>query len=242
MKLLSVFDIETSALPPDQLGRVKPEFKPAKNLRDPEKIKLDVAEKEIAWRDNAALDATTGQVLCIGMWSGGATVNNIDITQAPEAETIERFWNWLELKLQRSELVVGFSIFHFDLPFLVRRSWALDVEVPKCVRRGRYWHEDLLDLQEVWKCGNYDQRVSLDTLAKTLGLGAKTGSGADFARLWAEDRKAALEYVSNDLTLTRRCAERMLGIKPDPNVTRFQKEVMPHLKPTETKLVDVPIP
>jgi len=238
-KLISVFDIETSALPTDQLERVKPEFRPAKNLRDPEKIKTDVAEKEQAWMESAALDAVTGQILCIGMGSGLAT---IDITQSPEAETIERFWNWLELKLNRSETVVGFSIFHFDLPFLVRRSWALDVEVPKCVRRGRYWHEDLIDLQEVWKCGNFDQRVSLDILAKTLGLGAKNGSGADFARLWVEDRPKALEYVKNDITVTRLCAERMLGIKPDANVTRFQKEVMPHLKPTETKLVDVPIP
>lgn len=213
MKLLNVFDIETSSQSPEKLDAIKPIFKAPSNYKKEDVIAANILEQEQAWQERAALDATTGQVLCIGMGSGLAT---IDITQAPEAQTIERFWNWLELRLQRSELVVGFAIFHFDLPFLVRRSWALNVDVPAIVRRGRYWHEDLIDLQEIWKCGNYDQRVSLDMLAKTLGLGAKTGSGADFAKLWTEDRKAALEYVSNDLTLTRLCAERMLGLKPTP--------------------------
>lgn len=230
MKLLNVFDIETSALSKDKLDAIKPEFVANKTLKDPEKIKADLESKEREWYERAALEATTGQVLCIGMASGLAS---IDVTQAPEAETIERFWNWLELRLNRSETVVGFAIFHFDLPFLVRRSWALDVNVPKCVRRGRYWHDDIIDLQEIWKCGNFDQRVSLDVLAKTLGVGAKNGSGADFFKLWAEDRKAAIEYVMNDITLTRLCAERMLGFKPTP-------QEMPHLKPTETKLVDLP--
>lgn len=211
MKSIHVFDIETSALPADKLAAIKPVFQAAKNLRDQQKIAEDIASKEQEWIERAALDATTGRVLCIGMDSGA-----VDIVGdgADEPLILERFWNWLELKLNRSETVVGFCIFNFDLPFLVRRSWSLDVEVPTTLRRGRYWNDLLVDLADVWKLGNYEQRISLDTLAKTLGLGQKNGNGAEFATLWETDRAKALAYLANDLTMTRRCAERLLGFKP----------------------------
>ena len=47
-------------------------------------------------------------------------------------------------------------------------------------------------------------------LAKHLGVGQKTGSGADFAKLWVEDRAKALAYLESDLTLTKLCFERMI--------------------------------
>lgn len=231
MKIISVFDIETGPLGKDWLDNIKPEFVANKTLKDPEKIKADLEAKERDWYERAALDATTGKVICIGMASGLASADVCGQGVAEEA-IIERFWNWLELRLARSEQCVGFAIKYFDLPFLVRRSWALNVEVPRIIMRGRYWHDDIIDLQDLWRCGNYEQKVSLDILAKTLALGEKTGDGADFQKLWDTDRKAAIEYVLHDLKLTRLCAERMLGIK--------QVEEMPHLKPTETKLFDAP--
>lgn len=231
-ELINIFDIETGPLPKEYLDAIKPEFVANKTLKDPEKIKADLEAKEQTWRDNAALDATTGRVLCIGMASGLASADVAGDGVPEEALVIERFWNWLELHLQRSEKCIGFAIFRFDLPFLLRRSWALGVEVPRIVRRGRNWHEDIIDLLDVWRCGNYDQMVSLDMLSATLGFGRKSGDGSQFAALWASDRKAAIEYVLRDLKLTRQAAERMLGIE--------QKLEMPHLKPTQTKLAEIP--
>jgi hypothetical protein len=211
MKLISVFDCETGPASEDVLATVKPVFVANKTLKDPEKIAADLAAKELDWREKAALDATTGMVLCIPVADGLAS---IDVIHAgDEKANIERFWNWLELRLARSEPVVGFNIFGFDLPFLYRRSWILGVEIPRMIRKGRYWHEDLIDLMDVWKLGNYDQRISLDMLAKSLGLGEKTGNGADFAALWASDREKAISYAKTDVELTRKCAERMLGLK-----------------------------
>lgn len=207
---INCFDIETSALPPEKLDLVKPEFKAPSNYKDADKIAANIAEQEASWREKAALDATTGQILCIGM----SIDLSLDVTQAPEAETIERFWNWLELRLWAAETVIGFCVYNFDLPFLVRRSWVLGVEVPKMIRKGRYWHEGIIDLADIWKLGNFDQRVSLNVLARALGVGSKSINGAEFGRLWETDRPAAIAYVENDLTLTRLCAEKMLGIKP----------------------------
>lgn len=211
MKLISVFDIETQALPTDQLAKVKPIFIANKTLKDPDKIAADLDAKEQEWMERAALDATTGQVLCISI-SGG--LDSFDVIHAgDERANIERFWNWLELRLARSETVAGFNIFGFDLPFLYRRSWILGVEIPRLIRKGRYWHDDLVDVMDLWKVGVYDQRISLDMLSKSLGIGEKTGNGAEFAALWASDRNKAIEYCRNDLALTRKCAERMLGLK-----------------------------
>ena len=52
---------------------------------------------------------------------------------------------------------------------------------------------------------------SLDTIAKHLGVGAKNGSGADFAALWQSDRAKAADYLRNDLQLTAQVAE-ALGV------------------------------
>jgi len=52
---------------------------------------------------------------------------------------------------------------------------------------------------------------SLDSIAKPLGVGAKNGSGADFAALWQSDRAKVADYLRNDLQLTARVAE-ALGV------------------------------
>lgn len=227
---VQAFDLESSALSIDELEQFKPEFVANKTLKDPDKIAADLATKEQEWLDSCALHAHTGRILCIGITSGLAS---IDVIHAgTEADILTRFWHWLELNLAQSITVACFNGFGFDLPLISRRSWINDVEIPKIIKRGRFWHDDLFDPMHEWKCNNFDQRISLDNMAKAFGFGGKTGSGADFARLWIEDRNKALLYVKNDVELVRRCAERMLGIKPQLQ--------MPNLKPIETKLVEAP--
>lgn len=48
-------------------------------------------------------------------------------------------------------------------------------------------------------------------MAKSLGVGSKPEgvSGADFARLWEEDRAKAKAYLINDLEMTRGCAAKL---------------------------------
>ncbi|MBM4223571.1 MAG: hypothetical protein FJ167_01985, partial [Gammaproteobacteria bacterium] len=110
----------------------------------------------------------------------------------------------------RRPTFVGFNTFAFDLPFLVRRSWANGVPVPPTIRQGRYWSDWLLDLRDVWQMGDRQASGSLDSICRTLGLGEKSGSGADFARLWQTDRAAATEYLIKDLSLTAALAGRLL--------------------------------
>lgn len=151
---MNIFDIETGPVPEPELARVKPTFTANRSYKDPAKIAADLAEKEAAWRENAALSAVTGRVLAIGMIDafGHTTIVH---DSADEAMVIRRFW--LELTNTsppyRPAIWGGFGIFHFDLPFLIRRSWRLGLKIPP-IRNGRYWSEKFVDLREVWQCGD----------------------------------------------------------------------------------------
>ena len=107
--------------------------------------------------------------------------------------------------------LIGFNIFNFDLPFLIRRSWKHRVPVPFGLRRGRYWCEQLVDLRDAWQLGDRQAKGSLDSIARHLGVGAKNGEGKAFAELWQSDRPKAEAYLRNDVELTAKVAD-VLGI------------------------------
>lgn len=203
---IAFFDIETGPLPDEQLALVKPEFKAPANYKDEEKIKAYLVEAEAKWKQDAALSALTGQVLLIGTMQGGI----FDAHMGEEKQLLTEFWMWLDtMQLALSHTICGFSILNFDLPFLVQRSYLMGVSFPWAIRKGRYWSEHFVDLAELWACGSREKMASLDTLARSMGLGAKTGHGADFAKLFSEDREKAVAYCENDLRLTAAMAERM---------------------------------
>lgn len=205
-------DIETAPASDDVLARVKPTFTAPSNYKDEGKIAQSIAEQEQAWRERAALDAATGQVLCVGwLYDGDHEPVILGAKGGTEKNIVGDFWLSVADELGRGNTLIGFNIFGFDLPFMARRAWVHGLQVPHIARNGRYWSNQFMDLMDIWKLGVYDQRISLDNMAKALGVGAKTGSGKDFAALWATDKPKALEYLVTDLRLTKACADRLLG-------------------------------
>lgn len=197
-----IFDIETVPLPDSEL--IKPDFVANKTLKDPVKVAADLADKEADWRSKLALDAITCRIAMIGTLHTG----NVAISECAEPAALTAAWDVIELSLSNSIPVVGFNSNGFDLPVMIRRSWKLGVKVPSIIRHGRYWNESLIDLMEVWTCGKREQTISLKNLCKFLGVGEKTGNGADFGNLTLEQQR---EYLTNDLLLTKACAEKLLG-------------------------------
>ena len=53
------------------------------------------------------------------------------------------------------------------------------------------------------------EKVKLDVVAKSLGVGAKNGNGALFYKQVLEDYEQASEYLKNDVDLVRKCAIKM---------------------------------
>jgi hypothetical protein len=213
-----IFDIETGPLPDDTIAALVPSFDEATvkigNLKDPQKIrdKIDAA-RESHWKkyfDQAALFSITGQVLAIGFKGAGdegCLISHVD-DKISESSLLSSFWRSYMQVTENGSSIIGFNSNHFDLPFLVGRSRLNGVPLPTGIfDRGRFQHS--VDLLEEWQLTNRNDYISLDMLAKAFGLDGKTGSGADFANLFANDRGAALEYLRHDVELTWEVAMRM---------------------------------
>lgn len=202
-----IFDIETGPLPANEL--IIPPFDPSQvkvgNIKNPDLIaeRIQKAEETHAadYIKNAALDALTGQVLCIAYRFKHDATAIISSDADGEKAMLQQFWTLLTA-LERNPQLVGFNIRSFDLPFLIKRSWKHRLSPPYWLRNGRYWNDLVLDLRDVWQLGDSRAHGSLGAISRHLGLGDKTGSGADFHRLWQTDRQAAIAYAIQDVELT----------------------------------------
>ncbi len=207
-----IFDIETGPLPLDQLHI--PPFDPSQvklgNIKNPDLIaeKLQKAEENHVsdYIRNAALDALSGQVLCIGYRVDHQEQNILCSDADGEIHLLRQWWALINY-YERQPKLVGFNIKQFDLPFLIKRSWKHRIMPPYWLRQGRYWSELVVDLRETWQLGDNRAHGSLGAISRHLGLGDKAGSGADFSLLWNTNRQAAIDYCLQDIRLTQQVAD-----------------------------------
>lgn len=207
-----VFDIETGPEVDEVLSAMEPDFAAPANFKDPQKIAEKIDSQRTAWREKAALCATSGRVLAIGiMLSDELSLLVVNEAESfGEAELLKAFWE-LAAPNGMWRHLVGFNSNRFDIPFLIRRSYKLGVAVPFGALNGRYLNPRFIDLMDTWRLGDFQASISLDRLARHLGVGAKNGNGAFFATLLDEDREAALDYLRNDMAMTVAVA-RKLGV------------------------------
>jgi uncharacterized protein YprB with RNaseH-like and TPR domain len=204
-----IFDIETGPLPASEL--VIPPFDPSQvklgNIKNPDLIaeKIQKAEENHVsdYIKNAALDALSGQVLCIGYRIEREQPAVLCSDADGEAAMLREWWKLLT-DFERTPRLVGFNVKPFDLPFLVKRSWKHRIQIPYWLRQGRYWNDLVVDLREVWQLGDNRAHGSLSAICRHLNLGEKSGSGADFSDLWLRDREAAIAYALKDVELTQK--------------------------------------
>lgn len=199
--------METGPETEEKIVELMPNFRAPSNYKNPEAIASYQEEQKRKWISEAALDATTARVLCIGILHGDKFMCMGDKGET-EAEIVSGFWQLYDTWLYSFS---GFNIFGFDLPLLVRRSYALKLQMPHSVRDGRWWNHRFMDVLDKWQLGDRKELISLDRLAKFLGLGAKLSDGSQFAGLWMASKQAAIDYLRRDLELTRAIAQRMEG-------------------------------
>lgn len=206
------FDIESGPLPEAELLASMPEFEAAANLKDPVKIEASIAAKKAKWLEQAALSPLTGEILCIGVLE---TDGGFSLEARTEPEMLKAFWGLVEencFGTMKAGVLVGWCCWHFDLPFLIKRSMKHGVAIPLGLRSNGRWHQNLVDAMVLWQMGDREATSGLDSVAKFLGIGAKTGDGADFAQLWKSDKAKASDYVENDLRLTAAIYEKVRNL------------------------------
>lgn len=202
-----VFDLETVPMPGCESFLDMDAIKAPSNYKDPDKIAAyieDAKRKEI---ERAGLDIDLCEIACIG-WedhagAGGLVPRNL----FSETEMLKKFWVSCG-----SHQLVGFNIWHFDLPVLVRRSLYLGVPVPADLRLEGYRPDArVLDVAHALSFGRRDLLHSLDFYCKRFGIDhGDSVTGADIARLVAEGNwKAVTAHCYADVYATRQLALRI---------------------------------
>jgi predicted PolB exonuclease-like 3'-5' exonuclease len=207
----TVFDIETAPAPVGELVAVMPEFTAPANYKDADKIARSIEEQKSKWIADAALSPLTGRIVCIGCMAPG---NTTSILEGTEQDVLKSFFDMIRFgSMGANGRFVGFNCHSFDLPFIVKRAWKHGLDIP-ALRQGRYWANWIVDLREIWQMGDRMAAGSLGVIAQFMGLGKKSGDGAEFAKLYYDTstHEQALDYLRNDLKLTKAIAQRIMDL------------------------------
>ena len=204
-----IVDIETCGLPnaADFLEPVTPD----KRLKDVEKIKADIQEKEQTRLDKLALDWNVGRIAALGWWTESAGVQAV-CCQDEQIETMALQSFWHDCK---HRTIVGFNVKGFDLRFMVQRSRYLNVPHPM-LDFSKYSRKGITDLylDLTFGDGTYDQgamRRTLQAFARRFGIAVDdTVTGADVPKLVAAGEwVTVLDHVKSDVLLTLELAKRL---------------------------------
>lgn len=211
------FDIETGPIKHDLMMPMMPEFDPPQNIKDPDKIKAALEEKRQKWINNAPLDPMRSYAISIGFKSPGQQ-SRLILSEKEQGdpdgdkESIIEFLDICKQGFDGKIQIVGWNIFEFDLPYLLRRAWRYRLDTSHIqLYRNRYWPEYFIDLREVWTFAKYQAPGNLNDVCRFLGVGEKTGDGADFAQLFYSDKRSeSIVYADMDLVLTEGVGEIIL--------------------------------
>lgn len=154
-----VVDIETCGLE-NAVEFLEP-VTPDARLKDPEKIKNDIADKEQARLNRLSLDWNVGRIVAIGWWTEQASVDvRLCRDETEEANALFDFWDE-----SRHRTIVGFNLKGFDLRFMVQRSRYLRVPHP-ILDFSKYSRKGVTDLfiDLTFGDGTYDQGAMKRTL------------------------------------------------------------------------------
>lgn len=158
--------------------------------------------------ENSGLDGAFGRICCLSYALDDLAVKTLSGT---EKEILEEFW-----KIARdADLFIGFNLMDFDLRFIYQRSIVWGVKPTRDLNFARYRNSPIFDVMYEWaKWNTWEGRISLDALAKSLGLSSSKGGeieGKNVARAYLDGRlKEICLYCEKDVELTRKIYKRMI--------------------------------
>lgn len=171
----------------------------------------------------SALNGDTGRLLCIGFIDEGGGRQPVKGVLGwnrergcftdDEAEVLRDFWEMMRTFRPCVDRVVGHNIYNFDLPFIYKRSVVCGVRPSIELNFARYRNQPIYDTMCEWEKWNLRYTISLDRLARVLGIESpKTNEcdGSRIAELFARgEHKTIRDYCLKDVITTRRIYRRM---------------------------------
>jgi 3'-5' exonuclease len=130
-----------------------------------------------------------------------------------EARTLRAFWKLLKGFNLRHDQIIGHNLFDFDLPFLYKRSVIQRVRPAVELPFTRYRSQPIFDTMHQWNKWSPRKFVSLDRLARVLGLESSKRQGVDGGRVYEKFcegcHQEIADYCMRDVELVREIYYRM---------------------------------
>ena len=178
-------------------------------LREIHQKKTEDGKKVKEFEDfvsQTTFDGAFGRIACISY-----AVNN-ELPQSlsgNEKEILEKFWE----VAKNIDIFVGFNIMDFDLRFIYQRSILLGVKPTKELIFARYRNNPIYDVMREWVKWNMQAFITLDVLAKALGIPSSKGGeveGKNVAKAFEDGRiQEICEYCEKDVVVTRSIYKKM---------------------------------
>jgi len=208
-----VLDIETAgALTPEMEAFLVDRIEVNKSLKDPEKVQADIENKKAAIIEKAALKATRGKIIALGLcvYADDLEQWSIPAVMHDEVGGLSALWGYFDQSCFKT--LITYNGLNFDLPYCIQRSMMLGIKVPANVRPlflSKY-KDHHIDLMQLYTCGVYGEYVSLKELCIAFGIEPPKGDGADVPRLYAEgNMDEIVAHCREDIRTTKELYERM---------------------------------
>lgn len=195
------FDIETIPAADNQHEILKEIH--AKKLEDGKKVSGSFEEYLAA----TSFDGAFGQIICIGYAEDDKPV---EVLKGDETQILKDFWNLAKT----AGLFIGFNNMDFDLRFIYQRSVVCDARPSVDLSFRRYANNPIYDVMHEWNKWDLRSHISLDGLAKALGIPSSKGGvieGKDVAKAFKDGRLDEIcDYCKKDVEVTRAIYKKMV--------------------------------
>ena len=159
-------------------------------LKDPEKIKKREAEYvNKGLIKDMSVDPTFNKIVCASFLLHDGTMDTI---VDDEVAILKRFWELAD----HYPSVVGFNIFHFDLPTIRFRSLVHKVQ-PTChISTRKYQNDPVCDLAMILCAWDMRNLKKLDFYLRRLGIPAKIADGSMVYEWYNEKKGGGLDKIA----------------------------------------------
>lgn len=234
LPLAYTLDIETLALPDfrERVGLQLERTMRLGNMRleQQQRYLEDIAAEEERCYQLGALSATSGRIVCLAVHVApvpGMQIEGLEIApsenvfgidadgfEVDEKRALTGFLNLLKDFDPDTDEIVGHNILGFDLPFIFQRCLVNNINVRPFIDLSEFRVRGVFDTMHHWWLGS-KRFVSLDDIAWALGIeSSKTAEaeGSKVFEMYQADKLAEIrEYNLNDVRVTRKVYERMVG-------------------------------
>ena len=154
-----------------------------------------------------SFDGAFGRIVCIGY---AIDDKPAQILQGTETEILKSFWEIAK----NANLFIGFNCMDFDLRFIYQRSIISGVMPTQNLMFARYRNNPIFDVMYEWSKWDIKSLISLDTLARALGIASSKDGGIEGKDVWkyyqAGKIKEICDYCKKDVEVTRQIYKKMV--------------------------------